>query len=114
VKSIVRPARVVTGINARCFAVDGTYCGPDGGPLLWQQPGILRTSPQLNDWRVQHYFTRSMAHWQERMQRGQLSRLTRTMEMFFEYDRNEVLDEAALRFLPPLRRVMRAYAQPSD
>jgi hypothetical protein len=37
------------------------------------------------------------------MERGQLSRLKRTMQMFHDYDRNEVLDEAALRFLEPMQ-----------
>jgi hypothetical protein len=53
---------------------------------------------------VNHYFTRSRAHWAAKLQRGYPSDfVVRKMEEFAEYDRNEIEDGIAARHVGALR-----------
>jgi glycosyltransferase involved in cell wall biosynthesis len=105
-KSIVRPRDVVRGINAHFFECKSRYSLPDGTIAEWQQPGVLKSMPTNLEWRIHHYFTRSRAHWTERMLRGQLGGTTRTAAEFDAYDRNEIGDACAARFGPAVRIIV--------
>jgi Glycosyl transferase family 2 len=106
VKSIVRPLRIIRGINPHFFDMEGDYHLPDGSPAQWTVPGILDVMPDSLTWRIHHYFTRSRAHWQDRLQRGQLDAPTRTEAEFDAYDRNDVFDPCAARFGGSVRLIV--------
>jgi glycosyltransferase involved in cell wall biosynthesis len=119
VKSIVRPGFVNGCINPHCFDlrghVDGSYCDAQGRPMHWWPaperggilPGFSREPPEYSVARVNHYFTRSRAHWRAKLRRGYPSDVAvRQMAMFNEYDRNEIADPIAARHLPALREAV--------
>jgi glycosyltransferase involved in cell wall biosynthesis len=117
VKSIVRPGLVKTCPNPHYFDVAGDidrrYCDTLGNQMLWMHApeapgGVLRgLSMALPDYsvaRVNHYFTRSRAHWLAKMSRGYPSDVAqRTLEEFDTYNRNEIADPIALRGVDALR-----------
>jgi glycosyltransferase involved in cell wall biosynthesis len=116
VKSIIRPGFVNGCINPHCFDlrghIDGSYCDAQGRHMLWWLaperggvlPGFSREAPDYSVARVNHYFTRSRAHWLAKLRRGYPSDVAvRQMDMFDEYDRNEIDDPIARRYLPALR-----------
>lgn len=114
IKSIVRPARTLSCAHPHLFHLDdertdeqgryrSDYVHPNGQPILWgAEPGLTSGVPDLSVCRLHHYFTRSLAHWDRKLQRGWRD-TTRGYEAFNEYDRNEVLDGAIDRFLPELK-----------
>ncbi len=120
VKSIVRPGLALACGNPHYFsmreATDGHYCDARGEYMLWHRApevpggvlrGLSRAAPDYTLCRVNHYFTRSRAHWQAKMARGYPSDfLIRKQEEFDEYNRNEVADTAALRRLGELREAV--------
>ena len=116
VKSIVRPRLARSCCNPHYFDmqedIDGHYCDAGGKYMLWVRApeaggvlrGVSRAAPDYALCRVNHYFTRSRAHWQAKLKRGYPSDLVvRKTEEFEEYDRNEVADPIAMRNLEALR-----------
>jgi len=117
VKSIVRPQLARNCPNPHFFnmigSADRRYCDAHGNPMLWMTApeapggvlrGLSRAQPDYTAPRINHYFTRSRAHWLAKVNRGYPSDVAiRTMEEFDTYDRNEVEDPIALRNLPALR-----------
>ncbi len=116
IKSIVRP-RLARGCpNPHYFDmredIDGHYCDAAGHYMLWLRAadapggvlrGISRAAPDYSLCRVNHYFTRSRAHWLAKLRRGYpADQLIRKDEEFAAYDRNEIDDPIALRDLPAL------------
>jgi glycosyltransferase involved in cell wall biosynthesis len=109
VKSIVRPRLAQACPNPHYFAmledIDGHYCDAAGQYMLWVRApevaggvlrGVSRAPPDYALCRVNHYFTRSRAHWRAKLARGYPSELViRKMEEFDQYDRNEVEDPVA-------------------
>jgi hypothetical protein len=74
---------------------------PEWGGII---PGYSSAPPDYAEGRINHYFTRSRAHWLRKLKRGYPSdHAIRKMEEFAEYDRNEVADPIAHRYLPALR-----------
>ena len=77
---------------------------PDGRPLEWERGpdgslhrGITHTPPDHTVAQVNHYFTRSRAHWLQKAARGYPNPESRLkLNQFDEYDRNEVEDPPAL------------------
>jgi glycosyltransferase involved in cell wall biosynthesis len=97
VKSIVRPHAVTSVLNPHACDVDGMTVNATGASVLWERPGIVSAGTEIfSPWRVQHYFLRSVAHWQARLARGQLGADARHQAQFDIYDRNEILDRSAL------------------
>jgi glycosyltransferase involved in cell wall biosynthesis len=119
VKSIVRPGFANGCLNPHCFDlrghIDGSYCDTQGRPMQWWLaperggilPGLSRDPPDYSVGRVNHYFTRSRAHWLAKLRRGYPSDVAiRKMEEFDEYNRNEIADPIAARYLPTLREAV--------
>jgi glycosyltransferase involved in cell wall biosynthesis len=117
VKSIIRPGFAQRCLNPHCFDLRGdrlgSYCDAAGRAMQWWPapekggilPGLSLQPPDYSTCRVNHYFTRSRAHWLAKLKRGYPSDVAiRKMEEFEEYDRNEVEDTLALRHIGPLRR----------
>jgi glycosyltransferase involved in cell wall biosynthesis len=116
VKSIIRPGFANGCLNPHCFDlrghIEGSYCDAEGRPMQWWLaperggilPGLSLEPPNYSIIRVNHYFTRSRAHWRAKLARGYPSDVAiRKMEEFDEYDRNEIPDPIAGRYLPALR-----------
>jgi glycosyltransferase involved in cell wall biosynthesis len=116
VKSIIRPGFAGRCLNPHCFELRGhrlgSYCDTHGREMAWQEaaewggiiPGVARDLPDYADGRINHYFTRSRAHWLRKLQRGYPSdHAIRKMEEFDEYDRNDMSDPIAHRYLSDLR-----------
>jgi len=116
VKSIIRPRFAAAAVNPHCFDlaghIAGSYCDLAGATIRWWPaperggvlPGVLADLPDYSIARVNHYFTRSRAHWQAKIKRGYPSDMVvRKEEEFAHYDRNEILDPIALRYVPRLR-----------
>jgi glycosyltransferase involved in cell wall biosynthesis len=119
VKSIIRPTFAGSCLNPHCFELRGhrlgSYCDTQGRAMQWQAapewggiiPGVSSAAPDYAHGRINHYFTRSRAHWLCKLKRGYPSdHAIRKMEEFTEYDRNEVLDPIAHRYLPGLREAL--------
>ena len=117
VKSIVRPGFVARCLNPHCFELHGdrlgSYCDTRGRPIQWWPapehggilPGVTLQPPDYGVCRVNHYFTRSRAHWAAKLRRGYPSDVAvRSMADFDEHDRNEVDDPIASRYVEALNR----------
>jgi glycosyltransferase involved in cell wall biosynthesis len=105
VKSIVRPEKVLDCYNPHSFEVQGNYSLPDGSPVIWTEniKGLLAQAACYDTVRINHYFTRSLSHWHDRLNRGQLGTTKRTLDDFAKYDRNEVFDDSALPYAIAVR-----------
>ncbi len=115
-KCLVRP-RLTRGCpNTHCFDVldhrAGGLCTPDGQLVQWWtspqdgklRPGVLAEAPDYRIAQLNHYFVRSRAHWQAKLQRGyQSDVIVRKLEQFEEYDRNEIADPIANRYAAIVR-----------
>ncbi len=76
-----------------------------GAPLTFNTPGVLTESRDYDGVKLHHYFTRSWAHWQDRLKRGNLGGL-RNEQQFHDYDRNEVQDASAAQHAAKIRSMM--------
>jgi glycosyltransferase involved in cell wall biosynthesis len=116
VKSIVRPHFIERCLNPHCFAlrghVAGSYADAAGRPMQWWPapelggilPGVSFAPPDYSLARVNHYFTRSRAHWRAKLRRGYPSDVAvRKMAEFELYNRNEIVDTTAQRGIEALR-----------
>ncbi len=105
VKSIVRPGFVARCLNPHCFDLRGNHLGsyatPKQKPMHWWPapelggilPGVALDVPDYGTARVNHYFTRSRAHWLAKLKRGYPSDIAiRKLAEFDEYDRNDAVD----------------------
>ncbi len=120
VKSIVRPRLAINCLNPHYFNmredIDGHYCDTHGRYMLWWRApeapgglmrGVSRDEPDYSVCRVNHYFTRSRAHFRAKVQRGYPSEVAvRRLDEFDEYDRNEVADPIAARGLAALKQAV--------
>ena len=99
VKSIVRPRRV-RALNPHAFTpIQGGYVRPDGSPARLEQDARTAGAADYGLLQVNHYFTRSRAHWRRKMARGYRD-IERAASDFDKYDRNEREDLSAARFAP--------------
>ena len=97
--------------NPHWFLLDAPYVDAAGQALRWlHEPaghavrGLTERVPDYTHCRVNHYFTRSRAHWAEKVRRGYPAEIAvRKIEEFDYYDRNEVLDPVAARWTPAVR-----------
>jgi len=111
IKSVIRPQVAERCVNPHFFDLlpgpRGTYCNAVGEALEWwptpEHGGTLRglsaAPPVYAGARLNHYFTRSRAHFLAKVKRGYPSdTAVRKVEEFEAYDRNDVHDPAAMRF----------------
>ena len=119
VKCIIRPHFAGRCLNPHCFELRGnrrgSYCDTQGRAMQWQEapewggivPGLASRQPEYGHGRINHYFTRSRAHWLRKLKRGYPSdHALRKMEEFAENDRNDVFDPSAHRYLAGLREAL--------
>jgi glycosyltransferase involved in cell wall biosynthesis len=124
VKSIIRPRLALSCPNPHYFrmeeAADGHYCDTHGNYMLWVRSpetpggvlrGVSRALPNYSVCRINHYFTRSRAHFLAKLRRGYPSDLVvRKMEEFDTYNRNDIDDPVASRWAAGVREAMAALA----
>jgi glycosyltransferase involved in cell wall biosynthesis len=115
-KTILRPGFARATLNPHCFDLDGnragSYCDPLGRTIAWHPapehggvlPGFVADPPDYSVARINHYFTRSRAHWLEKLRRGYRGDLAiRKMAEFDEYNRNDIDDPIATRAAAAVR-----------
>ncbi|OYV62493.1 MAG: hypothetical protein B7Z71_01005 [Acidocella sp. 21-58-7] len=105
VKSIVRPEYVQGILNGHSFQVNGPYRNLSGEEISWDSPGIIADLPDYQTGKLHHYFTRSWADWQAKIQRGYPD-LQRNLSDFDIYDRNEIADGSAWTLAPMVQRLI--------
>jgi glycosyltransferase involved in cell wall biosynthesis len=109
VKYIVRPPKV-TATHAPClFEVSGPVVTPEGHAPAWKNELVSTVEPEHTAAAVHHYFTRSREDWARKMDRGYRCNRERAATLrprFSDFDRNDIEDRAALRFLPAMRRTL--------
>ncbi len=119
VKSFVRPRSVLTSYNPHFFVVDGMTVDATGSPVAWHfdvnkgqpLPGVTRNAPDYSACQVNHYFVRSRAHWTKKVRRGYPADVAvRTDAEFDVYDRNEVSDRHALRYVDGVKNIAASFA----
>lgn len=92
VKSIIRPALMESVISPHAFAMRGEYADLLGRPVQWGRwTGHLAHDPDYAGGALNHYFTRSAAHWREKLARGYPDTERKAAD-FAIYDRNEEED----------------------
>lgn len=116
VKSAVRPHRTRAAHLHVHHVTSDAYANPHGERDYLTAADGTRRSAQLargNDVvRVHHYMTKSRQEWRDKVARGRADRgfadreASRDPDEFATWDRNEVHDETAVRFLPALREEM--------
>ncbi len=105
VKSIIRPAKMLSGQSVHSFVVDGRTTFLDGRDAAWQFDGILNETPDYNIGKLHHYFTRSREHWTLKLQRG-YPNAERKLEEFEIYDLNDIFDNSAARLAPEVKTIL--------
>ncbi len=98
IKSIIRPGAVTACRNPHVFLLTGPYEDLIGRALLLDERGLLVAAPDYEGGKLHHYFTKSWSDWQRKLERGYHD-TERLQEMFHDYDRNEIFDDQAARFL---------------
>lgn len=125
VKSIVRPDRVRHCLNPHAFALHDKWSDgyrdtanrkmewlviPETGSVL---PGVSAGNADWSTARVNHYFTRSYAHWKKKLERGYFDEeAIRRIEQFKYFDRNEIIDESMKKFSNYINRKIFDIYQP--
>jgi len=120
VKCAVRPGFVARCLNPHCFDLRGnrlgSYANAHGQTQLWWPapelggilPGVTQDPADYSAARVNHYFTRSRAHWMAKLRRGYPSDVAiRKLAEFDEYNRNEVTDTVARQWIEQVRLEVR-------
>ena len=108
IKSLLRPALAIRPLNGHKFELKegAVYRRGDGVEvtdwLKWGKTGHVAAVDRL---RINHYFTRSQAHYRRKLARGDL--LPKELpDVFTQMDRNDVRDESALVYEGQVRALM--------
>jgi hypothetical protein len=110
IKSVLRPERVLRALSPHQFAVLGHQVDGDGKEVL-PLAGRL-AAPSLGRIALNHYIVRSREDFEQKKVRGRLLDSHRPLDHEFKgyfeaYDRNEVLDRSAWRYVPAIQKAMR-------
>jgi hypothetical protein len=102
IKSIVRPKYTMGAYDAHGFSLDHPYFTASGDEIVWQIPyAYTKTLPDLEGWRINHYFCQWRERWNAKIQRSRVrgnGAISRTEVDWEEHDRNEIFDPGALRW----------------
>jgi glycosyltransferase involved in cell wall biosynthesis len=99
VKMFIRPETAKYVLNPHYIETEEPCRNLDGDLVSWSERGIVEPERiLLRPWRLHHYFIRSREHWRRRTERGQPGGWVREWEKFSDYDRNDVIDTAAIPF----------------
>lgn len=102
-KTIARPSEYLRMINPHYVETLGAYVSSDGSMMEIGEVRGVATSAKLEHCQINHYFVRSKEQWAAKVTRGYQDAAKRTMEQFAFYDRNEIIDTSALRYLERVR-----------
>ena len=119
-KSIINPRLILKCINSHHFQPkshfrfwkwDIAYPITDLAgrhiDIDWAVPGTTMRSPDYKGGKLHHYFTRSYADWQAKVERGyEKGTRRRPMGDFHAYDRNEIFDDSAARRADDVRKIL--------
>jgi hypothetical protein len=90
------PVTIAIDIHRGAYSVPDLIRSPSGRQVVNENAGpVLEADYEIAQ--VNHYFVKSYAEWQAKLSRGYPDQTVRPLEMFHEYDRNEVHDASILR-----------------
>lgn len=94
VKSIVRSSEVAKAINPHYFEMkrENSYVSVNNRAMRWSKPGKTTSPVGTDEVRINHYYTRSKAHYDAKIARGRGAATGFRPYEFDVYDRNEVVD----------------------
>ncbi|WP_331297255.1 glycosyltransferase family 2 protein [Methylobacterium hispanicum] len=116
IKTMARAARIEKIYSSHLIGTAGGIVDDGGAPIPMTEPyGFYADKPACwRKFRINHYHTRSRGEYQLKASRGyfgiddeKLSSEQRIADMFACHDRNEVLDESAIRFVPGMHPLLR-------
>ncbi len=109
VKSFVRPSHVVDRGNPHYFQVTNRTVDTDGHDVQWEVPGLAAMEPNYTVARVNHYWIKSEAHWEQKISRGYHDIPDRKIGEFRNFDATCTWrDESAVRYVPEVLAALRS------
>lgn len=123
IKPMVRPISAKACLNPHYIALNEAartgYCDPQGRPIAWFHPpgeqpvlGLTAREACYDVCQINHYFTRSRAHWRAKLARGYPGgHVVRTQQDFVDHDRNEIEDLSAFRYREAVRELVEQIRQ---
>lgn len=106
IKSIIRPSRFTRCANVHVYEMPGSYM--DMTHKRYDGMGVaIGHEPDYTGGKLHHYFVQSRADWAAKLSRGYHD-TTRALTEFEAYDRNEIVDEGALRHADGVDTILRA------
>jgi len=119
-KSIINPRLILKCVNAHHFQPKSRFRlwrWDIADPIVdlagrridmdWAVPGTTINCPDYTAGKLHHYFTRSYADWQAKVERGyEKGTASRQLEEFHGFDRNETFDDSAARRADDLRKIL--------
>ena len=111
VKSFVRPSETLGFFNPHYFFMrEGLdYVDADGNSVEWLKPGKSVRPTALKTARINHYFTRSKAHFANKLKLPLSGKQGHVRDdNFSQMDRNEIFDDSATRLYGDIVSSIRA------
>ena len=106
VKVIVKPNEIKGYTTPHMFATTKGVVNEDGEPIDESKEGRIDI-PLASKIRVNHYFNRSYEDWIEKRRRGRATiKEKRPIEMFDTYDKNDVYDDLALKYVEGVKKFL--------
>jgi hypothetical protein len=106
-KTFARPSEYIHMINPHLVHTHGAYMNSDGAVLPKEEQRGLSHVPSHERCQINHYFVRSKQQWAAKVARGYQDNAKRTLEQFTQYDKNDIIDTSALRFLAAVQQKLR-------
>jgi len=106
VKVIVKPNEIKGYMTPHMFSTTKGIVNENGDLIDETQEGRIEKSI-ANKIRVNHYFNRSYEDWIEKRRRGRATvNEKRPIEMFDTYDKNDVYDDLALKYVEKVKKLL--------
>jgi len=101
IKSIIKPRLVKGVVNPHYFNLTrkkwyssekNQYSRPNGLPLEWIKLGKTKDTGAADLARIHHYFTKSLEHYEKKLQRGNADSVKKRLDVFNYNDKNDIAD----------------------
>jgi len=111
IKTLLQPKRAIAPIGGHKFRLvdDAPYYSADGQPIIeWLKPeGKAMRVSGTDHLRINHYYTRSRAHYLRKLERGDVA-LDMLVDAFRHHDRNDEHDDSALVYRDKMKAMIDA------
>lgn len=119
IKSLVRPRYTMGAHHAHGFSLEHRYFTLAGAEVEWRLAddegnpvmpyALTSNTPQLNNWRLNHYFCQWRGRWDAKVARSKVrgsGSVIRSEKHWEHHNRNEVFDPSALRWTTRDKKIM--------